>query len=369
MRFDRALRARLFAAVVLPVVSVLCGFAVAAIAILVTGSSPLDAYTALFQGAFTNERAFPETLVAMIPYIFLGLAVALGFRAGLFNIGAEGQFYLGAIFGVLAGYNVHGLPGILHIPLALGFGMLGGFIWAAVPGLLKARFGAHEVITTIMLNYVAFQLTDFLINKGVMSDKHSTAPRTPFIDSAAQLPIVVPGSRLHLGLILALIAVPVLWFLIQRTTIGFRIRTVGFSQGAARAAGISVAWTLVITMGISGALAGLAGADEILGVSHYMPSSFSVGYGFDSIAVALLARSNPWAILPSAFLFGAMRNGAAFMQLQTQVSSDLISIVQATVIMFVAAPALVRWILRLREVPVGGLQITQRETAGVSSET
>ncbi|HEY3194800.1 MAG TPA: ABC transporter permease [Candidatus Dormibacteraeota bacterium] len=369
MKIDRALRQRLFAAVVLPLVSVVCGFIVAGVAVVVTGSDPIEAFTALFQGAFTNPRAFPETLVAMVPYVFLGLAVALGFRAGLFNIGAEGQFYLGAIFGVLAAASLHGLPGIVHVPLALASGMLGGFIWAAVPGLLKARFGAHEVITTIMLNYVAFQLTDFLINKGPMSDPHSSAPRTAFIDPAAQLPILLGGSRLHLGLIVAVLAVPIVWFLIQRTTIGFRIRTVGFSPGAARAAGISVGWTLVLAMGISGALAGIAGADEILGVSHYMPASFSVGYGFDSIAVALLARSNPWAILPSAFLFGAMRNGAAFMQLQTQVSSDLISIVQAIVIMFVAAPAMVRWILRLREVPVGGLQITQRETAGVSSET
>jgi simple sugar transport system permease protein len=244
--------------------------------------------------------------------------------------------------------------------------MLGGFIWAAVPGVLKARFGAHEVITTIMLNYVAFQLTDYLINKGAMSDPHSTAPRTPFIDPLAHLPILIGGTRLHLGLILALLAVPIVWFLLTRTTLGFRIRTVGFNPGAARAAGISVGWTLVLTMGISGALAGLAGADEILGVSHYMPASFSVGYGFDSIAVALLARSNPWAILPSAFLFGAMRNGAAFMQLETQVSSDLISIVQAIVIMFVAAPVMIRWIFRLREEPVGGIQITQRETEGIT---
>jgi ABC-type uncharacterized transport system permease subunit len=366
---SRELRRRLVSAVLIPVISVAFGFVVAGIAVVATGSDPFAAFYALFQGAFTNPRAFPETLVAMVPYIFLGLAVALGFRAGLFNIGAEGQFYLGAIFGVLAGNSLQGVPGIIHIPLALAFGMLGGFIWGAVPGFLKARFGAHEVITTIMLNYVAFQLTDFLINKGPMSDPHSTAPRTPFIDPLVQLPLIWPGTRLHLGLILAIIAVPLVWFLIERTTVGFRIRTVGFSQGAARAAGISVAGTLVLTMGISGALAGLAGADEILGVSHYMPASFSVGYGFDSIAVALLARSNPWAILPSAFLFGAMRNGAAFMQLETQVSSDLISIVQAIVIMFVAAPVMVRWIFRLREVPGGGLQITQRDTTGVSSET
>jgi simple sugar transport system permease protein len=363
---SRALRRRLISAVLIPLVSVLCGFLVAGIAIQATGSDAIGAFTALFEGAFTNPRAFPETLVATVPYIFLGLAVALGFRCGLFNIGAEGQFYLGAIFGVLAGYNLHGLPGILAVPIALGFGMLGGFLWAAIPGLLKARFGAHEVITTIMLNYVAFQLTDFLINKGPMSAKHATAPRTPTIDSAAQLPVLLTGTRLHLGLVLALLAIPVVWFLLERTTIGFRIRSVGLNQGAARAAGISVAWTFVLAMGISGALAGLAGSDEILGVSHYMPASFSVGYGFDSIAVALLARSNPWAILPSAFLFGAMRHGAAFMQLQTQVSSDLISIVQAIVIMFVAAPVMVRWIFRLRDLP--DLQITQRGTEGIAAQ-
>jgi simple sugar transport system permease protein len=366
---SRAVRQRLFSAVLIPVISVACGFAVAGVAVIATGSDPLAAFTALFQGAFTNPRAFPETLVATVPYIFLGLAVALGFRAGLFNIGAEGQFYLGAIFGVLAATHVTGLPGIVSIPLSIGFGMLGGFIWAAIPAVLKARFGAHEVITTIMLNYVAFQLTDFMINKGAMSDPHSTAPRTSFIDPNAQLPVLLSGTRLHIGFLLALLAIPLIWFLLERTTLGFRIRTVGFSQGAARAAGMSVAWTIVLALGISGALAGIAGAGEVLGVSHYMPAAFSVGYGFDSIAVALLARSNPWAILPSAFLFGAMRNGAAFMQLETQVSSDLISIVQAIVIMFVAAPALVRWIFRLREVPVGGIQITQRETAGVSAET
>src|ERR1700674_222269 len=252
-----ALRRRLISAVLIPLVSVLCGFLVAGIAIQVTGSDAIAAFTALFQGAFTNPRAFPETLVAMIPYIFLGLAVALGFRAGLFNIGAEGQFYLGALFGVLAGDHLIGVPGIIHIPLALAFGMLGGFIWAAVPGLLKARFGAHEVITTIMLNYVAFQLTDFLINRGPMSDTHASAPRTPNIDPAAQLPVLLTGTRLHLGLILALLAIPVVWFLLERTTVGFRIRAVGLSQGAARAAGISVAWTFVLAMGISGALAGL----------------------------------------------------------------------------------------------------------------
>ena len=351
---------RLRDAVLLPAISLACGFAVAAVAVLLSGANPVDAFVALFQGAFTNRNAFSETLVATIPYVFLGLAVAVGFRASLFNIGAEGQFYLGALAGVLVGFRLHGLPGLVHVTLAVLAGMAAGALWAAIAGALKARFGAHEVITTIMLNYVAFLLADWLINnRGPMADLHASAPKTPRIDAAAQLPLLVPGGRLHLGLLLALVAVPVVWFLLERTTIGFRIRAVGLNAPAARASGISVGWTLVTVMGISGALAGLAGADEILGVSHFMPASFSVGYGFDAIAVALLARSNPWAILPAAFLFGAMRSGAGFMQLETQVSSDLISIVQATVIMFVAAPLLVRWIFRLRETPAAPVHIAE----------
>lgn len=351
---------RVLRAAMVPLASVVIGFAVAGVAVAISGADPLAALTALFQGAFTNDNAFAETLVAMTPYVFLGLAVAIGFRAGLFNIGAEGQFYLGALFGVTAGFNFHGLPAVLHVAVSLLAGMLGGLLWASIAGILKARFGAHEVITTIMLNYIAFNLSDYLINKGPLADKHSSAPKTPYIDQAAQLPIIVPTSRLHLGFVLALLAVPAVWFLIERTTIGLRIRSVGLNPGTARASGMSVARTIVLVMCVSGALAGLAGADEVLGVAHFMPPTFSVGYGFDAIAVALLARSNPWAILPAAFLFGALRNGAAFMQLQTQVSSDLISVIQASVIIFIAAPIIVRWLLRLRaEAPP--IRITQTE--------
>src|SRR5207244_7706828 len=189
----------------------------------------------------------------------------------------------------------------------------------------------------------------------------------PEIDANAQLPIIIPGSRLHFGLILALVAVPLVWFLLQRTTLGFRLRSVGFNPTAARANGMSVGQTLVLSMGISGALAGLAGIVDILGVSHHMTDTVGAGYGFDAIAVALLARSNPWGVLPAALLFGALRNGASFMQLETQVSSDLISIIQASVIVFVAAPVIVRWLLRLREAPVQTLQITQRDEVEATS--
>jgi len=350
-------------AVVVPLASVICGFVVAGIAVFVTGSDPIQALTALFQGAFTNHDAFAETLVATTPYVFLGLALALGFKAGLFNIGAEGQFYVGGLTGVFVAYSVRGLPGPIEILLALVAGMLGGFIWSGIAGALKARFGAHEVITTIMLNYVAFLLSNYLIDGGLMLAKNVSTPRTPDIDPNARLPILIPNTRLHFGLILALIAVPVVWFLIERTTLGFQLRSVGFNAMAARANGMSVGRMLALSMGISGSLAGLAGIVQILGLAHHMTDTVAAGYGFDAIAVALLARSNPLAVLPAAFLFGALRNGASFMQLETQVSADLVSVVQAMVIIFVAAPVIVRWLFRLREEPLQELQIADRDEA------
>jgi len=350
-----------FNAVLVPLVSVVSGFLVGAIAIVAAGADPVEAYTALFQGAFTNHNAFAETLVSTTPYVFLGLALALGFRAGLFNIGAEGQFYIGSLSGIFVAYSIHGLPAVVEIPVGLLAGMAGGAFWASIAGALKARFGAHEVITTIMLNYVSFLVASYLVDTpGLMLAPNVSTPRTPDADAGAILPILLNGSRLHLGFIIALLAVPAVWFLIERTTIGFRLRAVGFNPGAARTAGISVGRTVVLTMALSGALAGLAGIVEVLGVNHHMTDTVAAGYGFDAIAVALLARSNPWGVLPAALLFGALHNGASFMQLQTQVSSDLISIVQAFVIIFVAAPSIVGWLFRLRRAAGETVAITQR---------
>ena len=352
---------------VVPIASVVLGFGVAAIAIVATGTDPSQAYLALFQGAFTNNNAFAETLVSSVPYIFLGLGVALGFRAGLFNIGAEGQFYIGALAGVFVAYSIHGLPPAIEIGLSLLAAMAAGFVYAGIAGFLKAQTGAHEVITTIMLNYVAFLIANYLVTTpGLMKDPLSRIPRTPYIDANATLPIILPNSRLHAGLLLALVAVPLVWFLIERTTLGFRLRAVGFNAGASRAAGISVARTTVLAMGISGALAATAGVVQMLGIQHDMTPAVAAGYGFDAIAVALLARSNPWGILPAALLFGALHNGASFMQLQTQVSADLISIVQASVIVFVAAPEIIRWLLRMRGHQVAAVAITERGGAATN---
>ncbi|HUX75161.1 MAG TPA: BMP family ABC transporter substrate-binding protein [Anaerolineae bacterium] len=336
----------------------------------------VQAYTALFQGAFGSPsrivegfriysqtgdstqltraiRPLTEGLRIATPYIFAGLAVAFGFRGGLFNIGAEGQYFIGGLASVYVGYSLTGLPWFIHLPLALAAGMAGGAIWAAIVGFLKAKTGAHEVINTIMLNYVAFQLADYLLQVGgPMARPGDSRPISPEIEPSAYLPQVFPNNpsiSLNAGLILALVTVAVVYWLLFKTTLGFEIRAVGANPRAARTAGISVARSFVVAMAISGALAGLAGSHDILGVLHYMPNAFGSGYGFDSIALALLGKSHPVGVLLSALLFGYLRAGAQRMQAPPAfVPIDIISVLQALIIIFVAAPEVVRTIYRLR---------------------
>jgi simple sugar transport system permease protein len=292
---------------------------------------------------------FFESLVQATPYIFGGLAVALGFRVGLFNIGVEGQIFMGAIAGSLAGYAIPGLPAIIHIPLALLCGALGGAIWGFVPGFLKARTGAHEVIITIMMNYIAFRLTDFLL-KGPMKDPTEFTPKTPWILETARLPrFFADPIRFHMGFFVALLMAFLVYLLLFKTTWGLELRMVGSNPNAARYAGIKITVGTVAAMVISGALAGLAGANEILGVNLRMLPAFSSGYGFDSIALALLGKSHPFGVVLSALLFGFLRNGARSMQLAVGVPIDIVSILQALILAFIAAPAIIRSIYRLKE--------------------
>jgi ABC-type uncharacterized transport system permease subunit/basic membrane lipoprotein Med (substrate-binding protein (PBP1-ABC) superfamily) len=336
----------------------------------------VQAYSALFQGAFGSPsriaagfRTYSETgesaeLVRAIrplteglriatPYIFAGLAVAFGFRCGLFNIGAEGQYFIGGLATVFVGYSVKGLPWFIHLPLALGAGMAGGALWAAIAGLLKAKVGAHEVINTIMLNYISYRLADYLLQVGgPMARPGDFRPISPEIEPSAYLPQFFPNDpavSINVGLFLALAAVGVVYWLLFKTTLGFEIRAVGANPRAARTAGISVARSFVVAMAISGALAGLAGSHDILGVIHYMPNAFNAGYGFDSIALALLGKSHPVGVLLSALLFGYLRAGAQRMQAPPAfVPIDIISVLQALIIIFIAAPEVVRTIYRLR---------------------
>ncbi len=328
-----------------------------------------DAYGSLLEGAFGSPAeivegvrvlvatgdAVPlrdsldlisESLTATVPYVFAGLAVALGFRCGLFNIGAEGQLFVGALASAYLGYAVTGLPVYVHVPIALLGGALAAGIWGAVPGLLKAWRGAHEVIVTIMMNYMAFRLADYLLTGPMQRSGYN--PVSPAILETAKLPRLFPPLRFHAGFFVALaVAALVYWFL-WKTTAGFEIRTVGANPDAARYAGISVTRNIVLAMGLSGALAGLAGSNEVLGVNYFMAQAFSSGYGFDSIALALLGKSHPLGVVLASFLWGFLRAGAIRMQSRAGIPIDIIFVIQAMVIIFVAAPEMVRWLYRIR---------------------
>jgi simple sugar transport system permease protein len=304
------------------------------------------AYGALFSGALGDAGAISESLVATTPYIYTGLAVALGFRGGLFNIGGEGQLLVAAAVAVIIGYSFE-LPAFIHLPLALLGGLLGGAIYGAIPGYLKAKTGAHEVINTIMMNYIAFRFFDWAFT-GPLRRPGGDRPVTAEIFPSAYLPQLFEGYRFHWGFFLALLVAFLVWWLLFKTTLGFEIRTVGANPNAARYGGIKITRMTVLTMAISGGLAGMAGANEVLGLNHYLAGGFSSGYGFDAIALALLGKSHPLGVVLAALLFGTLRNGATRMQSIASIPIDIISIVQALVIVFIAAPAIVRWLYRVR---------------------
>jgi ABC-type uncharacterized transport system permease subunit len=328
------------------------------------------AYGSLFEGALGNPKTiieaiqvyqstgdnkqllmaiYPitESLAASTPYILAGLAVAIGFRCGLFNIGAEGQFLMGALGSSYIGYSIVGLPAYIHLPLALLGGAVVGGIWGAIPGYLKAKFGAHEVVNTIMMNWIAFRLSDWLLFGPMKAS--GFRPVTPHVQASAELPRFFPEPlRFNWGFILALaVAALVYWFLFK-TTLGFEIRTVGANPDAAKYAGMSVVRNFVLVMTLSGALAGLAGASQVLGVDHWVGAGFSAGYGFDAIALALLGKSHPLGVVLAALLFGILRSGATNMQSFARVPIEIISVIQGMVIIFVAAPAIIRWLYRIR---------------------
>lgn len=325
-------------------------------ALAASWASVARAYRALFEGSLGSAYAISESLITATPYIFAGLAVALGFRAGLFNIGAEGQLYMGALASVWVGYSATGLPWALHLPLALVAGAAAGALWAAVAGYLKARTGAHEVVNTIMMNYIAFRLSDWLLNGPMKRPGPGGAPGfvpvSPEVLPTAYLPrLFDPPIRFHAGFFLALAAALAVYALLFHTPLGFEMRTVGANPQAARTAGMNVSRIYVLAMAASGVLAGLAGASQVLGVDHWVGQGFSPGYGFDSIALALLGRSHPGGVVLAALLFGTLRSGATRMQSAAGIPVDIITILQALVIAFVAAPALVRALFRLRAAP------------------
>jgi ABC-type uncharacterized transport system permease subunit len=422
--------AQFWESIKIPALAILAAFLIGGIIIWLTSGSPLtvvEAYWGMIRGAFVKPRAFSETLVATTPYILLSLAVGVGFKTGLFNIGVEGQFFIGAITAAWIGQAFHGLPAIIHLPLTILAAMLGGAIWAAIPGFLKARTGAHEVISTMMMNYIAFRLQEYIVTFR-LKDPGAGLVQTRPVSHAAEIwtlaavperlkdplnalmvalvfgfiflligrwvvglprmqkrlqtklqrrlvmwgiailatilffvvlppltrlwwPFQDPYDRLHIGLFIALGAAVFMWWLLGKTTLGFELRTVGANPNAAHYSGMSITRNIMFAMALSGAIAGLAGSIEVLGVStcRCVQVAFVSGYGWDSIAISLLAKNNPFGIIAASFLWGAMRNGADLMELSSGVSKYIISLIQGLVLLFIAAPGIIRWVFRIKE--------------------
>ncbi|MEA5456253.1 ABC transporter permease [Sinomonas sp. JGH33] len=313
-------------------------------------------YAALVQGSIYNwqgadlaAQLYPlaETLTVSTPLIFAGLGVALAFRAGLFNIGAQGQLIFGALFGAYVGFTWH-LPIGLHLLLVIVAGIVGGGIWGGIVGFLKARTGAHEVIVTIMFNYVASFLLLFLLTVPAFQRKGSTNPISPFLDESALFPLLLgPQFRLHAGFILAVLVTWGVWWILNRSTIGFEFRAVGANPNAARTAGVNVARATVLVMAFAGALAGLSGIAQVSGTEKYLSAGVAASIGFDAITVALLGRSTPWGTFFAGLLFGAFRAGGVSMQAVTQTPIDIVLVIQSLIVLFIAAPPLVRAVFGL----------------------
>ena len=337
--------------VIVPILAVVIALVLGAVTMLATGV-PLPnvgaSFVALFNGSLGSTYAISETLTAATPVTLAALGIALGFRAGLFNIGAEGQVVLGGIAAVFVGFALTGLPIYIHLPLALAAGALAGALWASIAGWLKAATGAHEVITTIMLNLISFRLLDYLLKNPPLQRPGRTDPISQTVLPSAELPKLLtfldPSLRIHAGILIALVMVAIVYWLLFRTTLGFEFRASGLNPDAARYAGMKAGMIIVLTMAIAGALAGLAGANQVLGVLGRASPGFSGGIGFDAIAVALLGRSHPVGVLFAGLLFGGLEAGGRQMQVAAGVSIDLIGIIQALIVVFIAAPLLVQTI-------------------------
>jgi general nucleoside transport system permease protein len=338
----------------IPLLATVLAFIVAAGVVIVSSAFsstgfdpflPLAAYASLLVGAFGSGNGIVNTLVAAAPLILGGLAVGLGFKAGLFNIGVAGQFLVGAFAAAVVGSSLASAPTAIGMPLAILAGAVGGAAFGFIPGFLKARTGAHEVVTTIMLNNAAVLLLGWVLNDFARAPGFSFS-RTAEIGNSA-LPILL-GRNLHIGIPLAVLTVFAVRWLLDRTTIGFEIRTVGQNPSAARYAGMRPVFLTTLTMTLSGLLGGLAGSIQMLGVIGFYAPGITGSVGFDSIAVALLGRSDPIGILFAAMLFGAFRAGAPLMQIETSVPIEVIDIIQALVILFLAADLLVRRVFRIR---------------------
>ena len=323
----------------IPIVAVLVAMLLAAILIKLQGLNPITAYKSLFKTAFGSIEGLGVTLGKSTPLVLSGLAVAVGLRAGLFNIGAQGQLLSGALAAAWAGVTFDGLPGYIHIPIALVIGAFFGSVVAGISGFLKAYRGVHEVITTIMLNSIVMAVADYLAS-GKLREPDQFLTRTSEIAESAKLPIY---GNLPSGFFMAVVLAISIWWILGRTTSGFRIETVGRNRHAAWYAGIPVKRTVISAMLISGAIAGLGGAVETLGITYRYAPAFNLGLGFDGITIALLGRVHPIGLIPGAVLIGGMRAGAANMQFDSGVAPELVDLLMALILLLVTAPLITRF--------------------------
>ena len=342
-----------------PLMAVVVAMLVSGVLIKLIGLNPWTAVQALVNGSLTSRKAFGETVIKMTPLLFTGLSFALANRCGLINIGAEGQLYAGASCAVAVGLFVHGLPGPLHLFLTILAGFLGGGLLGVLAGFLKVRFGASEMITTIMLNYIAMHVTNFLIS-GPMIEPPGKLPQTAQLPATAQLPRIVTGTRIHFGIIIALFGVLFYYFYLWRTESGFKTRVVGMNPHAAVYAGISNNRQTLQAMFLAGAFAGLAGVCEIAGIQLRLYPNFSPNYGFDGIAVALLGQNSPAGILVSALLFGVLRAGSNRMQIDANVPNAMIYIIQSLIIMFVVGSSIFEDIHRKASIRKAAMEDRER---------
>jgi ABC-type uncharacterized transport system permease subunit len=324
------------------IVAVLAAFLIGAVILFATGHSPLDAYGTMVSGAFGDVYGIGQTLTQATPILFTALAFLLAFKCGLFNLGAEGQLLMGGFFAAVVGISFSELPIFIHLPFAVLAGAFGGALWGLVPAVLKARLGAHEVITTMMLSYVALYVTSYFVNYPLKAPG-PVAETVPVLLSA-ELPRLLPVTQLSAAFILSIVAAAATAYFLDRTTVGYEIRAIGLNVAAARSAGISTRKVMVLAMVLSGAIAGIGGAGEILGVHRRYIDGFSPGYGWDGLAVALIGGLNPIGSIVAAILFGAIRSGGINMNVSKGVPLDLINVLQGLVVLFVAAPKIIDYV-------------------------
>lgn len=325
--------------------TLLLALAAGALIVWISGKDPINAYQVLFNSAVGTQIAVANTLLAATPLIFTGLATMLAFRAGIFNVGVEGSLYVGAFAAAWIGFTFTDLPQLVIIPLALGFAGLVGALWSLIPGYLKAYLQVDEVVTTIMLNYVAILFTDYLVNGPFMVAGMANA-MSEEVAVQAQLPRLIDRSQLNAGLLIALATFLIVWITVRRFTLGYEISVIGTNPVFARWIGMPTRTIVLVVMFLSGLIGGVAGGVQTLGLHYRFVSGFSPGYGFDGIVVALLGRNSPVGVLFAALFFGALRSGGATMELFARIPRDLIDILQALIIFFIAVDLGISWFRR-----------------------